>query len=170
MKELIYYVLQNNLFRRRFRTVATSKMEHFVTIVNDFQLLTIIKKSSILDVAVVLDHLCCCTKTHVLYVLNLFLKIEDLKVTFNGREVLFRISFLKVLKTMRICIKYRQKSWKITYEWLHFIENGRHPFNVFTKSISLQIIFRALAAIFRNTYFPGHPVAFPSWHSLKRVS
>ena len=37
------------------RTVATSKMERFVIIVNGFQLLTIITKRSILDVAAVLD-------------------------------------------------------------------------------------------------------------------
>ena len=36
-------------------TAATSKMEHFVIIVNGFQPLTIITKSSILDVAAVLD-------------------------------------------------------------------------------------------------------------------
>ena len=37
------------------RATATSKMEHFVIIVNDFQPLTIITKCSILDVAVILD-------------------------------------------------------------------------------------------------------------------
>ena len=37
------------------RTAATSKMERFVIIVNGFQPLTIITKSSILDVAAVLD-------------------------------------------------------------------------------------------------------------------
>ena len=37
------------------RTAATSKMEMLVIIVNDFQLLTIIAKCSILDVAPVLD-------------------------------------------------------------------------------------------------------------------
>ena len=37
------------------RTVATSKMEHFVIIVNGFQLLTIITKRSIVDVAAALD-------------------------------------------------------------------------------------------------------------------
>ena len=37
------------------RATATSKMEHFVIIVNDFQPLTIITKLSILDVAAVLD-------------------------------------------------------------------------------------------------------------------
>ena len=37
------------------RAPATSKMEHFVTIVNGFQPLTIITKRSILDVAAVLD-------------------------------------------------------------------------------------------------------------------
>ena len=33
------------------RSATTTKMEHFVTIVNDFQPLTIITKRSILDVA-----------------------------------------------------------------------------------------------------------------------
>ena len=37
------------------RTAATSKMEHFVRIVNGFQPLTIITKCSILDVAAVPD-------------------------------------------------------------------------------------------------------------------
>ena len=37
------------------RTAATSKIEHFVIIVNSFQLLTIITKRSILDVGAVLD-------------------------------------------------------------------------------------------------------------------
>ena len=36
-------------------TAATSKMEHFVIIVNGFQPLTIIAKQSILDDAAVLD-------------------------------------------------------------------------------------------------------------------
>ena len=40
-----------------FRTVATSKMEHIVIIVNGFQPLTVIAKSSILDGAAVLDPL-----------------------------------------------------------------------------------------------------------------
>ena len=37
------------------RAAATSKMEHFVIIVNGFQPLTIITKHSILDVAAALD-------------------------------------------------------------------------------------------------------------------
>ena len=37
------------------RIAATSKMEHFVIIVNNFQQLTIITKTSILDVSAVLD-------------------------------------------------------------------------------------------------------------------
>ena len=44
-----------NSLRGGSRTVATSKMERFVIIVNGFQPLTIITKQSILDVAVVLD-------------------------------------------------------------------------------------------------------------------
>ena len=42
------------IFRGGSRTAATSKMEDFVIIVNDFQLLTIITKCSILYVAAVL--------------------------------------------------------------------------------------------------------------------
>ena len=41
--------------RGRSRTAATSKMEAFLIIVNDFQPLTIITKCTILDVAAVLD-------------------------------------------------------------------------------------------------------------------
>ena len=37
------------------RAAAISKMEHFVIIVNDWKPLTIITKSSIMDVAAVLD-------------------------------------------------------------------------------------------------------------------
>ena len=42
-------------YRDRSRAAATSKMECFVIIVNGFQLLTIITKRSILDVAAALD-------------------------------------------------------------------------------------------------------------------
>ena len=42
-------------FRSGPRTAATSKMESFVIIVNNFQPLTIMKEYSILDVAAVLD-------------------------------------------------------------------------------------------------------------------
>ena len=41
--------------RGRSRTTATSKMEHFVIIVSNWKPLTIITKSSFLDVATVLD-------------------------------------------------------------------------------------------------------------------
>ena len=44
------------IFRGGSRTAATSKMEDFVIIVNDFQLLTIIAKCSILYVAAVVDR------------------------------------------------------------------------------------------------------------------
>ena len=43
------------IFRGGSRTAATSKMEHFVIIVNGLKPLTIITKRSILDVAAVLD-------------------------------------------------------------------------------------------------------------------
>ena len=45
------------LLRCGSRAAATSKMEHFVIIVNGFQLLNIITKCSILDVVAVLDAL-----------------------------------------------------------------------------------------------------------------
>ena len=43
------------IFSGESRTAATSKMEHFVIIVNGWKPLTIITKNSILDVATVLD-------------------------------------------------------------------------------------------------------------------
>ena len=45
----------NMIFRGGSRTAATSKVELFVIIVNGLQPLTIITKSSTLDVAAVLD-------------------------------------------------------------------------------------------------------------------
>ena len=43
------------MYRGGSRTAATSKIEHFVIIVNGWKLLIIIIKCSILDVAAVLD-------------------------------------------------------------------------------------------------------------------
>ena len=43
------------VFRGGSRTAATSKMEHFVIMINGFQPLTIITKRSIKDVTAVLD-------------------------------------------------------------------------------------------------------------------
>ena len=48
-------VITYSITRGGSKTDATSKMEHFVIIVNGFQPLTIITKSSILDVAAVLE-------------------------------------------------------------------------------------------------------------------
>ena len=53
IKSIIEASCTNN--RGRYRTAATSKMELFVIIVNGSQLLTIITKSSTLNVAAVLD-------------------------------------------------------------------------------------------------------------------
>ena len=49
------FVIIVNGFQQQSRTAATSKMELFVIMVNGFQPLTITTKSSILDVAAVLD-------------------------------------------------------------------------------------------------------------------
>ena len=49
------YAFYLTIGRGGSRTAATSKMEHIVIVVNGFQPLTIITKSSILDVAAVLD-------------------------------------------------------------------------------------------------------------------
>ena len=54
-QESVSYEMHYPLLRGGSRTAATSKMEHFVIIVNGFQPLTIIRKSSILDDAAVLD-------------------------------------------------------------------------------------------------------------------
>ena len=45
----------DTIIRGGFRAAATSKMERFVIIVNDWEPLTIIAKRSIMDVAAVLD-------------------------------------------------------------------------------------------------------------------
>ena len=45
----------NNVTRGGSRAASTSKIEHFVIIINGFQPLTIITKLSILDVAAALD-------------------------------------------------------------------------------------------------------------------
>ena len=52
---LLILLVIGGIIRGGSRTAATSKMEHFVIIVNGFQPLTIITKCSILDVAAVLD-------------------------------------------------------------------------------------------------------------------
>ena len=60
MKHYKYYekiALKTSLTRGGFRPAATSKMERFVIIVNDWKPLTIITKRSILDVATALDPL-----------------------------------------------------------------------------------------------------------------
>ena len=49
------FAWSGKIFRGGSTTAAISKMELFVIIVNSFQPLTIITKSSILDVAAVLD-------------------------------------------------------------------------------------------------------------------
>ena len=51
---LICYVIQNNLSRVAFRTTTTSKIGHFVIIVNGFQSLTIITKNSMSGVEAVI--------------------------------------------------------------------------------------------------------------------
>ena len=48
-------IIVNDIIRGGSRTAVTSNIEHFVIIVNGFQPLTIITKSSILDVEAVLD-------------------------------------------------------------------------------------------------------------------
>ena len=48
-------LLRNYLVRSGSRTAATSKMEHFVIMFNGFEPLTIITKSSILNIAAILD-------------------------------------------------------------------------------------------------------------------
>ena len=54
---IFHFFIVYIIFRGGSRIAATSKVELFVIIVNGFQSLTIITKSSTLDVAVVLDPL-----------------------------------------------------------------------------------------------------------------
>ena len=67
--------LNNDRFRGGSRTAATSKMEHFVIIVNGWKTLTIITKRSILDVATVLDP-----PLRLLFEVNLMFKISNKKL------------------------------------------------------------------------------------------
>ena len=55
IKHFLSLMLLSCKFRDRSRTAATSRMEHFVIIVNGWKPLPIITKSSTLDVAVALD-------------------------------------------------------------------------------------------------------------------
>ena len=55
IEQFLVNKLAKNKARVGSRTAATSKIEIFVIIVNGFQPLTIITKSSILDAAAVLD-------------------------------------------------------------------------------------------------------------------
>ena len=55
----IYIVTKHNCVRGGSRIAVTSKMEHFVIIVNEWKPLTIMTKSSILDFATVLDPPLC---------------------------------------------------------------------------------------------------------------
>ena len=49
-KQIIKYSWKTSIYKGGSRTAVTSKMEHFVIIVNGWKPLTIITKSSILDV------------------------------------------------------------------------------------------------------------------------
>ena len=55
MRKMIGMLLLQDTTRGGSRTAATSKMEHFVIIVNGWKPFTVIRKCSILDVAAVLD-------------------------------------------------------------------------------------------------------------------
>ena len=57
-REVTYDLKLETVLRDASRTAATSKMEFFVIIFTGFQPLTIVTKSSILDVAAILDRLC----------------------------------------------------------------------------------------------------------------
>ena len=69
----------NSVSRGGSRTAATSKMEHFVIIVNGWKPLTIITKCSILDVAAVLDPplVGCCHKRTFLSSILFLNKLQE---------------------------------------------------------------------------------------------
>ena len=78
------YFQDKALARGESRTATTSKMKHFVIVVNGLQPLTIIKKYSILDVAAVLDRLWPATTIEALLIL-LFDGKQTRKIVFDRR-------------------------------------------------------------------------------------
>ena len=80
--------------RGRSRAAATSKMEHFVIIVNGFKSLTIITKRSILDAAAVLDP-----------PLHAALIIISIGRKQKFKRVIFRVIFIKVNLKLLNCTK-----------------------------------------------------------------
>ena len=86
----------HRIFRCGSRTAATSKMERFVIIVNDWKPLTIITKRSILNVAAVLDppliSVNCTRKTKMLSAWSLFMLHLDIP-TLNYKKKTFPLNF-----------------------------------------------------------------------------
>ena len=66
------YISTDSIIRGGSRAAATSKMECFVIIVNNFQPLTIITKRSILDVLTVLDPSLTIDLTEVMLKMHMF--------------------------------------------------------------------------------------------------
>ena len=83
--------------RGRSRAAATSKMEHFVIIVNGFKPLTIITKRSILDVAAVLDP-----PLHATVIWYILLSVLEEN---KNLRVIFRVIFIKVNLKLLNCTK-----------------------------------------------------------------
>ena len=89
------------IIRGGSRTVATSKMELFVIIVNGFQPLTIITKSAILDVATVLDLPLIMM---IMMLMNCFCAMVDRRKAFSlisSREHCQRSSPSRIYDTLR---------------------------------------------------------------------
>ena len=80
----LFFIRVDDIHRGgRSRTAATSKIEIFVIIVNDFQPLTIITKCSILDVAAVLDP----PLIHAFFISNIFMSNVRLKLAKNQAKL-----------------------------------------------------------------------------------
>ena len=92
------------------RAAATSKMQRFVIIVNDFQPLTVITKCSILDVAVALDpslHISanCFTKLNWFPVENINKIVLPRLFFSNGKDANYLYNINKITVALLICQK-----------------------------------------------------------------
>ena len=102
----------DSIVRGGSRTAATSKMERFVIIINDFQPLTIITKCSILVVAAVLDP-----PLIVLFNSNSLKKCQSI---FKARQmqnlmysdVKLPVSIESAMGYQKICSPFESTMWK----------------------------------------------------------
>ena len=136
---LILY--QMSLSRGGSRAAATSKMEHFVTIVDGFQPLAIITKRSTLDVAAALDPPLLSPSP---------LEEERISVLLSGRKLLNDLKFLFEIWTLLIkpsqnFLKYPSLKLEVAVVWTIFLFlNGALWWPMRAKSCLIFLTFLLL--------------------------